>query len=199
MSGAGEWCLIESDPGVFTALIKDFGVEGVQVEEIFSLDDDSFADIEPVHGLIFLFKYVEDESPAGKIVEDGMLDEIFFAKQVITNACATQAIVSVLLNTRHPDVNLGSTLQDLKDFTCNFDSSMKGLALSNSSVIRQVHNSFARQQVFEYDEKQAKSDEAFHFIGYVPMFGKLYELDGLKPAPIDHGKITTSTWLQYVR
>ena len=30
--------------------------------------------------------------------------------------------------------------------------------------------------------------EAFHFVSYVPIRGRLFELDGLKPFPMDHGK-----------
>ena len=30
--------------------------------------------------------------------------------------------------------------------------------------------------------------EAFHFVSYVPISGRLFELDGLKPSPIDHGR-----------
>lgn len=198
---AGNWCLIESDPGVFTELIKEFGVTGAQVEELWSLDAEQFENLKPIHGLIFLFKWVPDDEPTGSVVQDSRLDKIFFAKQVINNACATQAILSVLLNCKHPDLSLGSTLTDFKDFCQTFDAHMKGLTLSNSQVIRGVHNSFARQTLFEFDSKLAsKDDDVFHFVGYIPIDGRLYELDGLKEGPIDLGAVPTdSDWLDVVR
>ncbi|XP_055625687.1 ubiquitin carboxyl-terminal hydrolase isozyme L5 [Toxorhynchites rutilus septentrionalis] len=198
---AGEWCLIESDPGVFTEMIREFGVEGVQVEELWSLDEEHFKQLAPIHGLVFLFKWEKDDEPVGSVVQDDRLDKIFFAKQVITNACATQAILSILLNTTHPDIKLGTTLSDFKEFCQSFDAYNKGLALSNASQIRTVHNSFARQTLFELDNKQPKRDEdIFHFVAYVPIDGRLYELDGLKEGPIDVGVIgPNDDWLDIVR
>ncbi|XP_012222594.1 ubiquitin carboxyl-terminal hydrolase isozyme L5 [Linepithema humile] len=195
---AGNWCLIESDPGVFTELIKEFGVKGAQVEELWSLDDKQFDELKPIHGLIFLFKWIQDDELSGSIVQDSRLDKIFFAKQVINNACATQAILSVLLNCKHADISLGPNLEEFKNFCQSFDANMRGLALSNSDVIREVHNSFSRQNLFEYDSKQAsKDDDVFHFVSYVPIDGRLYELDGLKDGPIDLGPCPVGEqWVQ---
>jgi len=36
----------------------------------------------PVHGLIFLFKWKDDDDAEGSVVQDSRLDTIFFAKQV---------------------------------------------------------------------------------------------------------------------
>lgn len=63
---------------------------------------------------------------------------------MINNACATQAILSVLLNCKHSDILLGPNLEEFKNFCQSFDANMRGLALSNSDVIREVHNSFSR-------------------------------------------------------
>nr|SVE74325.1 EOG090X0A33 [Daphnia barbata] len=201
MADAGNWCLIESDPGVFSELIRDFEVQGVQVEELWSLDNEQFDRLKPIHGLIFLFKWVPNEEVVGTVVQDNRLDKIFFAKQVINNACATQAIISILLNCKHPDLRLGPTLGEFKEFTQTFDANMKGLALSNSDTIRSVHNSFARQTLFEFDSKtSSKDDDTFHFVGYVPVDGRLYELDGLKEGPIDLGAIPAERdWIDVVR
>ncbi|CAH1647785.1 unnamed protein product [Spodoptera littoralis] len=201
MESAGDWCLIESDPGVFTQLIRKFGASGVQVEELWTIEDGIFETLRPVHGLIFLFKYLQHEEPAGPIVTDSRLDKIYFAKQVINNACATQAVVSLLLNCDHPDVDLGPELSSLKEFSMSFDAKMRGLTLSNSQTIRSAHNSMAQQSIFEFDPKTAsKDDEAYHFVGYMPIDGRLYELDGLREGPIDHGPIAPEQdWLDVVR
>lgn len=117
-----DWCLIESDPGihslnlgVFTELISSIGVKGVQVEEMFSLDAESWKELEPIFGLIFLFK-CSNEKRAINYYEK---DDIFFAKQIINNACATQAILSVLLNS--PQIELGKELMEFKEFTKSFN------------------------------------------------------------------------------
>ncbi|XP_077865918.1 ubiquitin carboxyl-terminal hydrolase isozyme L5-like [Saccoglossus kowalevskii] len=77
---------------------------------------------------------------------------------------------------------------------------MKGLSLSNSETIKQVHNSFSRQQMFEFDSKLPdKDNDVFHFVGYLPINGRLYELDGLKDGPIDLGKCDQNDWLKVVK
>lgn len=127
MADTGGWTTIESDPGLFTELIESFGVKGVVVEELWALDAASLRQQlggrpGDAHGLVFLFKY-EQEHYRGGAAQEGAQSQlqqqaqaghevvdvaagagaaaggsVFFARQVIANACATQAILSILLN-----------------------------------------------------------------------------------------------------
>lgn len=104
------------------------------------------------------------------------------------------------MNLNSGTVELGGVLSDFKEFTKSFDPAMKGLALSNSETIRSVHNSFSRQQIFEFDNKSAPKDEdVYHFVSYIPIEGRLYELDGLREGPIDIGPIPEGKdWTEFV-
>lgn len=70
-----------------------------------------------------------------------------------------------------------------------------------SDKIRCAHNSFARAQLFVVEEQKApENDNVYPFVAYVPVNGKVYELDGLREGPIFRGDMpdreTRDSWLQ---
>ncbi|XP_071440211.1 ubiquitin carboxyl-terminal hydrolase calypso isoform X3 [Hetaerina americana] len=190
------WLELESDPGLFTLLLEDFGVKGVQVEEIYDLQKSIEG---PVYGFIFLFRWIEERRSRRKIVDksesfvkdEDVVNNIFFAQQMVPNSCATHALLSVLLNC--PNIHLGATLSRLKAHTSGMSPENKGWAIGNTPELARAHNSHAMPQAKRRMDKSSSvstgryTGEAFHFVSYVPIGGKLFELDGLKPFPIDHG------------
>jgi ubiquitin carboxyl-terminal hydrolase L5 len=168
------WCTIESDPGVFTELISMLGVQGTVVEEIYSLEE-SEQQREQSFGLIFLFKW-KQETDSRIVLDESDVPHVYFAKQVVADACATQAILAVLLNS--DDIDIGQKLRDFKAFSSSLDSESKGISIGNSDDIRLVHNSFARPEPFVADDmrhSRAEKGDVYHFIAYVPVSGEVYE------------------------
>lgn len=108
------WCTIESDPAVFTELIASFGARDIEVSELYDLEN--LPDGEGVLGLVFLFKWQPEEARATRRSQELFNEHVFFAKQVVQNACASQAILAVLLNTEDKEIEIGQELCNLKTF-----------------------------------------------------------------------------------
>jgi len=175
-------------------------VKDVAVEEIYSLDS-AEQKKEKCYGLIFLFKWKPElaSSDDREVMDSTFIPELFFARQIVTNACATQAILGILLNTE--TIVLGEDLTDFKSFTSSLDAESKGIAIGNSDSIRVAHNSFARAEPFFFDSSQKRtatsSDDIYHFVAYIPFRDGVYELDGLKSGPIflgDCGDVEGDWW-----
>ncbi|KAI1309084.1 Ubiquitin carboxyl-terminal hydrolase calypso [Halotydeus destructor] len=224
------WLELESDPGLFTLLVEDFGCKGVQVEEIYDLQRTNLVDGQ-AYGFIFLFKWLEERRsrtrdrykptyslsngtnssdsssknlPQPVYIEDAaVINTLFFAQQIIPNSCATHALLSVLLNCS--TVELGPLLARIKEHTKDMNPENKGYAIGNAPELAKVHNSHASLQDTEppanvekisvgttarsMNQRNGITADSFHFVSYVPINGRLYELDGLKRCPIDHGPI----------
>lgn len=72
-----------------------------------------------------MFKYRPGEETTGKL--DPNNKDVYFSQQVINNACATQAIVNLLLNLDQNQVKLGTVLDNFHGFSKELDPQVDNL------------------------------------------------------------------------
>ncbi|KAI0665570.1 cysteine proteinase [Trametes maxima] len=247
------FAVIESDPGVFTTLIQKLGVSGLEVIELYGIEPCDTDHLNP-YGLIFCYLCDSNPDPADPLsaeveLEDTDARPIWFANQLSNDACASLAILNVLLNCNN--VELGPDLEEFAADTHEMSSVMRGLAFSNRASIREAQNSLARpadirgalhalaSSALDSAKTKAKATssppakrrktsaaasssrtkrkaasaradeklDAYHYIGYVPARGRVWELNGLRAAgPLDVGPIDSDAdagsragWMDVVR
>jgi ubiquitin carboxyl-terminal hydrolase L5 len=112
-------------------------------------------------------------------------DDLFFAKQVINNACATQAILGVLMN-NSDKIDIGETLKELKLFSNGMDPYNKGICISNCEKIKNEHNKFKIGTSNELNNNinNINNEDAYHIVSFFHYKNAIYEMDGLKEGPI---------------
>ncbi|KAG9316196.1 hypothetical protein JVU11DRAFT_2221 [Chiua virens] len=186
------WELTESDPSVFTELLNTLGVPYI-VDDLYSLDPEALSALQPLHALIFLFKWLPSSSEPSS--SEGQYDTDFpgfFAQQTVNNACATLAVINALGNI--PSLPSGPQLADLMSFTAGMDPQTCGMAVTSADWLREAHNALSPPSSISLDGLglPKKAEDAYHFVVYIPIMGSVYELDGLKPYPVRHGEYDDS-------
>ncbi|CDS06916.1 hypothetical protein LRAMOSA09439 [Lichtheimia ramosa] len=188
------WLIVEPDPGSLSQLCSNMGVQGVQVEQICSLNRGMLHDLRPIHGITLLLHHKPERSHR----DDGSMtlaNNVYFANQVVHEAYAIYALLSVLMNCNDDTIDLGSELIHLKEFTDDFPPMLKGLSVTNSKVLKDAHNSVARRQ----QRRLMRGDDIYHYITYIPIDGYLWELDGFKRGPLRLASCTESGWIDTAR
>lgn len=74
---------------LFNYILRQYGTKDVKVQEVYSLDDETLSCLpQPVHGLIFLYRYQEDEEEEDKEMKDPppYSNHVWFANQVYSQA-----------------------------------------------------------------------------------------------------------------
>ncbi|KAJ5780891.1 hypothetical protein N7457_006051 [Penicillium paradoxum] len=206
------FCEIESEPALFNVMLREFGVKGVKIQEVVSLDEEMMAFLNnPVYGLIFLFRWREDND--GK-QEATCPEGLWFANQTANNACASVALLNIVNNI--PGIDLGENLRSFKDFTMPFTPALRGDAINNFEFVKRIHNSFARKMDILNSDLQLKSEatvrkkgskgqadddsnSTFHFIAFMPVMGQLWKFDGLERQPRTLGECSEDNWLEWVK
>lgn len=152
------WVEMESEPAFFNVMLKDMGVHGVKTSEVWSLDENDLVVLpQPVHALIFLFRYRETNKDD---LETECPENIWYAEQVPDYACATVALLNIVNNI--PGLETGKDLRNFKGFTQDMTPRLRGEAIDDFTFVKQIHNSFARESdILQADmvmkEKAAKA------------------------------------------
>eukprot|EP00039_Didymoeca_costata_P018833 m.335169 g.335169 ORF g.335169 m.335169 type:complete len:228 (+) comp17528_c0_seq1:127-810(+) len=195
------WLPLESNPDVMNEFIHKAGVpESTSFYDIYGTDPELLGMVpQPCYAVLLLFpssKQGEHKAAeAARIEKDGQVVDpsAFYLKQTIGNACGTIGILHAIGNNLDSielnDGFLKSFMEDTKGMT----PEERGAHLEKDEGITTAHGESAQQGQTSAPSENERVD--LHFICFAEVNGSLYEFDGCKIAPINHGSTTKEDFL----
>jgi len=182
------WIPLEANPEVMNKYIWKLGVsKDWHFTDIYAMDEEILQTIPtPVLAVVLLhpLKNKESKKPDGDGVE--ATGDVILIEQSIGNACGTVAILHALVNNyKALDLDKSEYLQGLYAKLKSLSPEERGKVLEGENELSCAHEETALQgQTVAPD---ANEDTELHFVTFVQNDGKLYELDGRKKVPTNHG------------
>jgi ubiquitin carboxyl-terminal hydrolase L3 len=199
------WFPLESNPALINSYIEKLGYDTSLYEfvDVFSTEDWALDMIaQPVAAVLMLYPLTKQQTSNTAddvIATAAMQDKVWFTKQRIGNACGTIGLLHALLNL--PEalklIQKDSWLEHYSnDCPIPLDPFAKAERLEVDSKIEKMHDEATSSETNATDRGSANEEVLTHFIALVCVDNTLYELDGRKKGPIDHGPTTQATLLQ---
>ena len=198
-----KWFPLESNPEVMTTYCARLGldVEKVQFVDVLSTDDWALDMVpQPVLGVLMVFpiKPISEQHRAdekAKVEAEGqeISSNLWYTKQFVGNACGTIGLLHAMANARqssHLVLKDGSFLERFFQKTKEMTPHDKGLLLEEDEEIEEGHVAAAAT-----GQSAVIQDVNSHFVCFSHLDNCLYELDGRKAFPINHGACTQESLL----
>lgn len=189
------WVPLESNPDVLNEFAYKVGMpKSWGFTDIFGVDPELLCMVpQPCKAVTLLFQCTDNISKfkaaqKEELEKSGqtLSKDVFYMKQYVGNACGTIAACHCIGNNAEEigvpaDSAIGKFLAAAKGKT----PEEAGAALADANELHSASEASAAGGQTAAPEATAKTDH--HFICFVEKDGDLYELDGGKVAPINHG------------
>ncbi|KAL4858837.1 Ubiquitin carboxyl-terminal hydrolase isozyme L3 [Chlorella vulgaris] len=195
-----KWVPLEANPDVLNDFAAKLGVSTArfQFTDIWGLDSELLAMVpSPTIAVLLLFPITEateaarkEEQAAIEATGQDVSASLYYMKQTIGNACGTIALLHAVANNRESlDLADGSFMDQFLEATASLDPAARGAYLEQPPAgapdIDSIHQAAAQQGATL--APAAEEEVNLHFAAFVAADGALYELDGRKAGPINHG------------
>eukprot|EP00240_Pyramimonas_obovata_P013453 CAMPEP_0118935704 /NCGR_PEP_ID=MMETSP1169-20130426/15785_1 /TAXON_ID=36882 /ORGANISM="Pyramimonas obovata, Strain CCMP722" /LENGTH=226 /DNA_ID=CAMNT_0006878763 /DNA_START=50 /DNA_END=730 /DNA_ORIENTATION=- len=194
------WLPLESNPEMLTTFARRVGMpSSFTFTDVFGLDEELLMMVpQPCYALTLLFPVKKmgafKKEQRAQIEASGqtLSPKLFYVTQHDScgNACGTIAAVHALANSGIP---IEGAIQKFVASQSSATPDERGHALENETDLKEASESSATGGQTETPDRNDDLDN--HFICFVPVEGHLYELDGRKAFPINHGPSSPETFL----
>mmetsp|Transcript_9716 Transcript_9716/g.19675 ORF Transcript_9716/g.19675 Transcript_9716/m.19675 type:complete len:238 (-) Transcript_9716:40-753(-) len=199
-----KWFPLESNPQLMNDYITKLGFDTDQYQfcDVFSTEEWALDMVpQPVAAVVLLYPLTDKQESFRDqdVLAKDQLDKIWFTKQRIGNACGTIGLLHAVQNA--PEglrvYKEGSWLAKFSAETpVALDPVAKAERLEGDAKIASLHDEATASETNATGRGNIDDELITHFIALVHRQGRLYELDGRKEAPVDHGPTTEMNLLK---
>ncbi|XP_063361583.1 ubiquitin carboxyl-terminal hydrolase isozyme L3-like [Cydia amplana] len=194
---------MESNPDTMNKYLQKLGVpDNWRMVDVIGLEDEALGWVpRPVLAVVLLFP-LSEAYEVHRTIEESQLrttaeeppKNVFHLKQVLSNVCGTIALVHSIANNVHNIQLADGLLKNYIDEAQDLNSAAKGELLERSTAILEAYKQLVRTS--SHEAGQTEEPVNYHFVTFIHKDGHLYELDGRKDQPIDHGPTTPERVLE---